>query len=189
MGYWQGMSYHATKPYATMRRRAAAVARLRDGFTVPQLKLAIRGAKFDDWFMGKTADSPGYKGLEHLFKDIERVERFIDLAHQHSWTLASIAAEEQREAAEVACQLKREGPALPPGVTQDAVSPPPTPPDTSHTPSTRPGANGEVDPAAGAIGPTDLDATEPADPEWKSKLSSLLEVASKIGLPPDERSS
>lgn len=184
VGYWQSMSYHASKPYATHRRRAAAVARLRDGFTVQQLKLAIRGAKFDDWFMGRTADSPGYKGLEHLFKDIERVERFIDLASQHSWTLASIAAEERREAAEAAetaCQPKRERPALPPGVPQDAVSTPPAPRGTDDPPQAHPGANGTSEPAPGEV--------EAADPEWKLKLSNLLGITAKIGVPPDERSS
>lgn len=181
VGYWQAMSYHAVKPYSTHRRRAATVARLRDGFTVAQLKLAIRGAKFDDWFMGKTADSPGYKGLEHLFKDLERVERFIELAHQHSWTLASIAAEERREASDAAGQPSRGVPVEPPSSPQDEAYTPPTTHATLTHSTTRPGANGEVEPGA--------DGCEAEDPDWKLKLSNLLDIASKIGLPPDERSS
>lgn len=162
--YWQGMTYHlGNRPYSTAKRRAVVAERLQQ-FTPPQLKLAIRGAGFDDWFMGKTTDSPGYKGLEHLFKDVERVEKFIDLAAQHSWTLASIAAEDAKR------------PVAAPSGPQDA----PTVLDpglgTTDAPARLPAA---------ATG----DSGDAPAPDWQERLRQLTEVASKIGLPPDERSS
>jgi hypothetical protein len=63
------------------KRTARILARRRDGFTVEELKAAIRNRRNDPWLMGETANGDGkkYDELESLLKDVAKVERLRDL--------------------------------------------------------------------------------------------------------------
>lgn len=71
-----------TKPKAKldMKRKARIQARLRDGFSVDELKQAIRNRRHDPWLMGEDPRSPRvFDGLETLLRDTAQVERLRDL--------------------------------------------------------------------------------------------------------------
>lgn len=61
------------------KRRQKIRARLREGYSVEDLCVAIRGAKQDDWLMGRDPQSPGYDDLVTLLRDGAQVERLIAL--------------------------------------------------------------------------------------------------------------
>ena len=64
------------------KRRKRIKARLAEGFTVADLKLAIDGALKDDWLMGRKDGTPknGYRDLKTVLRDAEQVERLKELA-------------------------------------------------------------------------------------------------------------
>lgn len=62
-------------------RKKRINARLEEGFTVRDLCLAVKGAKNDDWYMGRAPNSnKSYDGIHNLFLNSERVEKFIELS-------------------------------------------------------------------------------------------------------------
>lgn len=77
--HWAGQGYHGRRPKLTSDRRKRVVARMREGFTVEDLKLAVEGAELDDWLMGRKQGSPGYRDIETLLRDAAQVERLRDL--------------------------------------------------------------------------------------------------------------
>jgi hypothetical protein len=195
--YWQRQRYHlGAKPYLTTKRKELVALRLADGFTALQLQQAIRGATFDDWYMGKLAASPGFKGIEHLFKDVERVEKFRDLALQHHWTERSVALEASKLAAAAAAGLAVDALDGPPTVS--GSTPPPLDGPAAHqAPANGVPAAGDT-PAAAAPPPRPPAAAafdpDAPDPEWEKQLAELKEIASKIGagrnlLPPEDKPS
>lgn len=60
-------------------RWKSTLGRIRDGFTVEQIKSAIRGIKFSAFHMGKNDRGEFYADLFNVCKTIENVERFIEL--------------------------------------------------------------------------------------------------------------
>lgn len=75
---WREHWMHQRTPLDMPYRREFVRARLLEGFTAEQLIEAIKGAYYDRWFMGKDPETNGksWRGLEHLLKDAQRVERF-----------------------------------------------------------------------------------------------------------------
>jgi len=65
-------------------RWRATLERLRDGYTVEQIKLAIRGLKKSDWHMGRDPKTDGkrYDDLFNVCKSPEVIERFMDLEQE-----------------------------------------------------------------------------------------------------------
>jgi hypothetical protein len=62
------------------KRASRIKARLREGFTVEQLKQAIRGAKKDSFLMGKHPKAGrAFDGIETILRDASQVERLIAL--------------------------------------------------------------------------------------------------------------
>lgn len=62
------------------KRTAIIKARLKDGYSVPDLCKVPRGVKNDPWYNG---DNPGGKMYHHIslvFRDADQVDKFIDLA-------------------------------------------------------------------------------------------------------------
>ena len=78
--HWAAESYHGRPPKLTTKRRKRVSDRLREGFTVEDLKLACDGAAHDDWLMGRKQGSPGYRDVETILRDAGQVERLRDLA-------------------------------------------------------------------------------------------------------------
>lgn len=63
------------------KRGAAIMARLKEGYTVEQLKLAIRGCKLSDFHMGREAGHPNvHDNLTLICRDAEHVDKFIAIA-------------------------------------------------------------------------------------------------------------
>ena len=61
-------------------------ARLKEGFTVEQLKQCVNGALLDDWLMGteKGSRKGGYRDVVPVFRDMAQVERLIELAGEQA---------------------------------------------------------------------------------------------------------
>jgi hypothetical protein len=57
-------------------------ARLREGFTVEQLKTAVDGVLLDDWLMGRDPKTNGknWTGVDTIFKSGSKVEYLVELA-------------------------------------------------------------------------------------------------------------
>jgi hypothetical protein len=76
---WRATHRHPTAKL-DQKRRARIRARMREGFTVDQLSLAIDGAKLDPFLMGEDPRaSRVYDGIETLLRDRAQVERLIEL--------------------------------------------------------------------------------------------------------------
>ena len=77
--FWKATHCHQRARLDAKRQRRIQ-SRLREGFSVRDLKQAIYGAKFDDFLMGREARSSRvYDGLETLLRDAAQVERLIEL--------------------------------------------------------------------------------------------------------------
>ncbi len=78
--FWKVETGHLKAKLDKKRGRRIA-ARLSEGFTVEELKTAIRNRKNDPWLMGTSPGSDGkvYDGLETLLRDAAQVERLRDL--------------------------------------------------------------------------------------------------------------
>lgn len=66
------------------KRRRAITARLRDGYTVDDLKLAVLGCKFSPFHNGENDRQTAYKSIELICRDADHVDRFIDLAEREA---------------------------------------------------------------------------------------------------------
>jgi hypothetical protein len=78
--FWQREHGHQ-RAKLDKARTARIRARLADGFTVHELCCAIRGAKQDDFLMGRDPKSNGtvYDDLESLLKSVAKVEKLMAL--------------------------------------------------------------------------------------------------------------
>ena len=68
--------------FATTKRRAAVNARLRNGYTIEDIKLAIRGILFSKFHMGENGVKAVYDDIELICRNGENVEKYRDLAKQ-----------------------------------------------------------------------------------------------------------
>lgn len=82
--HWKRQPYHldGSRLHATEPRRKRIAARLDEGFTVADLKLALSGAQFDDWLMGRAPRCNGkvFRDIDTILRDAAQVERLSDLA-------------------------------------------------------------------------------------------------------------
>lgn len=75
-GYWQAVMDHPQARLDTKRRRAIA-ARLKEGYTVEQLKAAITGCKASAWHQGQNDRHQVFDDIELICRDAQRVEAFL----------------------------------------------------------------------------------------------------------------
>lgn len=62
------------------RRKSRIRARLREGFSVDDLKKVIDGVLLSPYHMGDNATNTVYDGIQTIFRDAEQVEKFTALA-------------------------------------------------------------------------------------------------------------
>lgn len=69
------------KPRAKLdnSRRSKISARLRDGYTVEQLRDAIAGCALSEWHMGNNPNSRAYNDITLICRDAEKVEGFMQV--------------------------------------------------------------------------------------------------------------
>ncbi len=74
--YWKHVMNH---PHAILcrKRQRAIAARLKDGHSVDQLKLAIDGCKASPWHQGKNDRHQVYDDIELICRDTQHVESFV----------------------------------------------------------------------------------------------------------------
>jgi|GEM_PF-3825750 len=77
--HWKLAMQHPGARLDAKRTRVIS-ARLDDGYTVPDLKLAIDGCKLSPFHMGQNDQSVVYDGIEVIFKSGGNVDKFIALA-------------------------------------------------------------------------------------------------------------
>jgi hypothetical protein len=78
--HWLSQPYHGgkRKPVVSEQHRRTVRARLKDGFTVEQLRDAITNAMSDDWLAGKTKDGRAKHGLTEILQNADRINRLCD---------------------------------------------------------------------------------------------------------------
>lgn len=80
--YWVKV-FGKTKAWLDAKRSATIVARLREGMTVDDLKMAIRGCRCSRWHMGENERHKKYCDLELILRDAKHVEQFCEFAEQY----------------------------------------------------------------------------------------------------------
>jgi hypothetical protein len=76
---WWKETFRKTNGVKLDRKRLSKIkARLKEGFTVDDLKAAITGAKADPFLMGKNDDRKKYDDLVTILRDAPQVERLIE---------------------------------------------------------------------------------------------------------------
>jgi uncharacterized protein YdaU (DUF1376 family) len=79
--YWQEVMGHSGARLVAKRTRAIS-DRLREGYTVDQLKLAIDGCKASEWHQGKNDAGTVYDEITLICRDGPKVEDFIKRAQK-----------------------------------------------------------------------------------------------------------
>lgn len=80
--HWKEVMNHPTAKF-DKKRKQRIKARINDGFNASELCRAISGASYDDWIMGRSANSTKkYDGIETILRDVAQVEKFIALHDQ-----------------------------------------------------------------------------------------------------------
>lgn len=76
---WREVLNH---PRAVLDKKRVKVIddRLRDGWTVDELKLVPHGVKLSSWHMGQNPSGHIYDSLGLIYRDADHIERFIALA-------------------------------------------------------------------------------------------------------------
>lgn len=74
--YWQGL-YGRSRAKLDTKRRSRILARLKEGFSSRELAMAIAGAKYDEFLMGKNKLGKSYTEIHTLLRDTTQVERLI----------------------------------------------------------------------------------------------------------------
>lgn len=77
--YWQTVMDRPSTRY-TPERKVALLARLRDGYTISQLKMAIDGCRNSPHHMGENEQSKPYNDLTLIMRNGSKVEDFMLLA-------------------------------------------------------------------------------------------------------------
>lgn len=87
--YWAMKLHPGQSMKFDEKRKKRIRARLAEGFSVDDLKLAIDGALKDDWLMGRKDGTPknGYRDLKTILRDAEQVERLKELAPKRAAAL------------------------------------------------------------------------------------------------------
>ena len=96
--FWAKEMNHPGAKLGSDRKRRIK-QRLDEGFTVRDLCLAIKGAKMDDWYMGKANNSnKSYDGIHNILQNTERVERFIEMSGKKRTAGGKIIQQNEQEA-------------------------------------------------------------------------------------------
>lgn len=77
--HWQTVT-RRFRAHLTAGRRSTIRARLRDGFSVPQLCAVSSWAASDPWMTGENDRSERYDTVETLFRSQEKVEKYLEKA-------------------------------------------------------------------------------------------------------------
>jgi uncharacterized phage protein (TIGR02220 family) len=77
--YWRNRTQHKQAKLGDKRRRAIA-ARLKEGYTVDDLKQAIDGCMASPWHQGQNGNRRKYDDIELICRDASKVDQFIGLA-------------------------------------------------------------------------------------------------------------
>lgn len=81
--HWVSQPYHKGRVKLTSDRRARVGARLDEGFSTDDLKLAIDGAALDPWLMGTAQNSTkAFKDVDTILRDAGQVERLREKGHE-----------------------------------------------------------------------------------------------------------
>jgi len=78
-GYWLAKTDRSAKHKLTNGRRARIRARLKEGYSVEQLKQAIDGVLRSRWHMGHNPNRTRYDRISTVFRDGGQVEHFAGL--------------------------------------------------------------------------------------------------------------
>jgi hypothetical protein len=70
------------------KRRKAIRARLLDGYSVDELKLAILGCRFSEFHQGENDRRRRYCSITLICRDADRVEQFLEIADEHAARVA-----------------------------------------------------------------------------------------------------
>ncbi len=76
--HWQRVMNHPRAKLDASRRRVIA-ARLKEGYTVGQIKAAIDGCRASDWHQGGNSSGAIYDGLTLICRNAEKLDFFITL--------------------------------------------------------------------------------------------------------------
>jgi len=96
-------SYHARahlKPHSKMNEWRKISQRLRDGYSVDDLKLAIDGCHKSRWHQGDNDRNQRYDSLELVVRDASKVNQFIELASKVDGPVLSEKSRQTRNAME-----------------------------------------------------------------------------------------
>jgi hypothetical protein len=78
--YWAKRLNHETAIFDAKREKRLLARLKENGDIIHELLYAVDGALRDDWLMGRDQRSTQkYDGIEHIFRDRERVERLADM--------------------------------------------------------------------------------------------------------------
>lgn len=83
------------------KRRKVIASRLKDGYSVEDLKLAIMGCKSSDFHMGANELGIKYCSIDLICRSAEKVDQFIEMGERvANAELDRIAAQQSRESSE-----------------------------------------------------------------------------------------
>ena len=77
--HWQQVHNHPGAKLDDNRKRTIK-ARLRDGYSVENLKQAVDGCKRSSWHMGANDRNTVYDSLDLILRNAEKVDAFMELA-------------------------------------------------------------------------------------------------------------
>ena len=78
--YWRERTGRTKQTKLDSKRSAIIRARLRDGFSIADLKLAVDGITNDPYYIGANDRGKNYTHVSFVFRDAEHVERFMESA-------------------------------------------------------------------------------------------------------------
>lgn len=97
--YWRSIMGHARARLDDSRKKII-LARLKDGYTVEDLCLAIDGNKASAWHQGENDRGGIYDGIELICRSASHVDKFIRAGEQAHSLIARRQQEEARKQAE-----------------------------------------------------------------------------------------
>lgn len=79
-GHWK-LVMESPRSILDDKRKTVISKRLKDGYTVDDLMLAIDGCRNSEFHMGKNDKGAKYNGVELIFRDAGKVEHFINMVN------------------------------------------------------------------------------------------------------------
>lgn len=98
--HWKMIMGHA-RARIDSKRETVIKGRLKDGYTVEDLKLAIDGCAACAWHMGANDRNTRFDSITLILRDADHVDKFITYGEEaHRVALARIARQEQQKVEE-----------------------------------------------------------------------------------------